>query len=179
MMQNSSSHVLFNDLVEAHHYTDSEFSEYKFSIIDKIDSMKRPSSLYYEFLLCYQTLSVCISWKQKILPLKFMESNLNTDSSRIGLEYSDSLFNDFKGLMISNSEYCLFDGDNQKLDNWQYAVGIVQNYKNYILPGPIYNNDNHDTQYYELFLKVSIDDFQKSHSSFRCSSPIIFCFVIL
>ena len=154
-MQNSSTHILFNDEEEAKHYTKAEYSDYKFSIIDQIDEIKRFDSSHYEFLLCYPEFPICNRWLQKVSPNQYTEESLENDTLNIGFEPIDDYFEQFKGLMISNAKCSYFDGDNDKLEYWGYAIGVYVNYLNQsYLPGVTIKGNTTDFHYYALYMRV-------------------------
>ena len=155
-MQNSSTHIIFDDVEEAKHYTDNEFSKYKFSIIDQIDEIKRFDSSIYEFLLCYPELPICNRWLQKVSPIEYKENvSIVEDIDNIGYTPIDNNFDKFKGLMISKSQQSYLDGDADEMGHWHYAIGVYENYlEDYYLPGVFFDNDWVDFHSYELFLRV-------------------------
>ena len=153
-MQNVSTHVIFDSLEEARHYTNLSLSDYKFSIIDEIDCIKRYSNENYEFILCYPELYVCNHWQQKVSPLKIKESRTGNDAQEVGLKKLDDRFTLFKGLMLSANLGTLFDCDEENYEYWGYSVGIACNYSNFLIPGPHINNEWYNVHAYELFLRV-------------------------
>ena len=153
-MQNSSTHILFKDVDEAKHYTKAEYSDFKFSIIDQIDEIKRFDSSHYEFLLCYPEFPICNRWLQKVSPNQYTEESLETDYDKIGFEPIDDYFEYFRGLMISNSSCSYFDGDNYSIEHWHFAVGVFSNYNDYIIPGGWINGIWMNFHFYELYMRV-------------------------
>ena len=156
MMQNTTTHVVFDSVEQAKHFTQLEFANFKFSIIDEIDNIKRYSDNRgdYEFMLCYPELSVCNHWQQKVSPLAYTESNSDLDADAIGLKHNDKKFTLFKGLMLSTHYGTLFDCESDYIEYWGYSVGIAREYLNFTIPGPSINYKWYNVQSYELYLRV-------------------------
>ena len=182
-MQNTSTHIVFKNKAEAMHYTDQKDSQYKYSIIDKINYFTRPSS-FYEFQLYYPTIPAFLHWKQKVSPLDYTEISIANDAQNIGFVSLDSRFKNFKGLMMSLNSRTLFDGDNTYIDNWQYSVGIIDNYLNYLIPGPYFNGNTESSiiniDSYELYMRVVEINFTCKHFpdiNFNVCFIFIFLFI--
>ena len=180
IMQNSSNNIIFDNISEAKHYTKKEYSEYKFSILDEIDSITRYDSEYFEFLLCYPEYPICNRWKQIISPNQYTEKNNDVDSEAIGFKEIDNYFEQFKGLMVSTSSRSYLDGDGNELNNWAYAIGVCFNYNNnYYLPGPKINGGWKNFHEYELYLRVPSLYINKHHLNLFISSFILSYIFIL
>ena len=179
-MQNSSTHIIFDNATEAQHYTKAEYSDYKFSILDQLDDIKRFDSSFYEFLLCYPEYPICNRWLQKESPIKYKE----TDNINIGYEPIDDFFQYFRGLMISNSLSSYLDGDNYG-DNygkntWYYAVGVYKNYlDDYYIPGGMIDGKLNSFHYYELYMRVPNLRITCHISFYNRKTFIIYIYIIL
>ena len=154
-MQNSSTQVLFDNATEAKHYTDTEYRDFKFSIIDQIDNITRYDDKYYEFLMCYPEMPICNRWKQTVSPINYTEVSSQEDKVKIGYEPIDNHFLNFKGLMLSVSNCALLDGCDDDPDKWQFAIGVFINYRNdFYIPGGNISGEWRNFHYYELFLRI-------------------------
>ena len=157
MMQDTSTGIIFDNKIEARHYTDPDKSNYKFSIIDQIKDIQRYDPKYYEFLHCFSenNVEICNHWKQTTSPLDYTEQSLNVDYQEIGLIKLEPDFYDFKGLMLSLASEALLDGDNYTLENWRYPAGVCSNYKDdYYIPGPSIPNKVFDAHKSILYLRI-------------------------
>ena len=179
-MQNSTTNVTFDSKDQAKFYIDKENSNFKFSILDKIDEIQRYQTEYYEFIQCYDEVPACNHWKQKVSPMKYQEISNETDIQAIGLIRLDPRFTVFKGLMLSQTQNTLLDGDNSDNGYWHYAVGVISKYDGgYLLPGPKFNGKFYDTKYYELFLRIpGIGITCRFRLHFKTSLFIIYVFLI-
>ena len=160
IMQDISTRVLFENKTEARHYVSREHSEYKFSILDMLQSITRYDPHRYEFILCYPELSACHHWTQTKSPLEYTEQNMKTDAEEIGYQSLDSRFTHFKGLMLSKDEP-LLDGEEYLDDNnenpanhYHYSVGCTTFYQNDKIPGPVFQGAVRLLYAYELLIRV-------------------------
>ena len=180
VMQNSTTHVIFDSKEEAMHYTEEELIEYKFSILDEIKSFRRPSSKY-EFLLCYPEISDCLHWIQNVSPLDYEEVDILSDIKYVKPVLFDDQYTQFKGLMKSKQNHSLLDGDaytNDTIGYWQYAVGVKDNYQNnFVLPGPYINGDVIDFHSYILYIRVQLCSFTSKHLIQLYPSILLFIFL--
>ena len=177
-MQNTSTGITFDSKEQAKYYIDKEYSNFKFSILDKIDKIPRYEKEYYEFLHCYDEIPACNHWKQKVSPMKYREIPDETDAEAIGLIHNDSRFAVFKGLMLSQDRFTLLDGDSEGSGHWHYAVGVIDKYFDYQIPGPKFNGQFYRLKRYELFLRISITGIT-CNSRLHFQMPLLVTFVFL
>ena len=181
MMQDTSTGKIFDNKIEARHYTDPEKSNYKFSIIDQIKDIQRYDTKYYEFLHCFSenNVEICNHWKQTTSPLDYTEQSLSVDYQKIGLIQLNPQFSNFKGLMLSTEFGTLLDGENTSLPYWRYAAGVCKNYmNNYLIPGPTISGKVFDVHHSTLYLRIlnkPITCRNINHLKFR---PAIFLFIL-
>ena len=174
MMQDTSTQILFKNKTEARHYVSNEYSKYKFSILDMLQSISRYDKNKYEFIMCYPELSACNHWTQTKSPLDHEESNQIQDSVTVGLQQKNPRFSMFKGLMLSNSGAALLHGDGNGFSNWAYAAGVFVEYANFIIPGPNLDKKWLDVHSFSLYVRVPRINYLSS-----CNKRAQFSFIFI
>ena len=97
--------------------------ENMFSILYKIDKFSMINGKY-EFILEYPPLTEYIQWTQDLNPITTYEDN--TQASELNVNIKHEGFQNFRGLMRSNVEMSLLDGDNKEVGFYFYSVGTVR-----------------------------------------------------
>ena len=168
---NKSGTILFANEQEALHTN----SQYKFSILDQLESFRGVDNKF-EFLLEYPTdlPNQYLRWKQSDNPAETTDtsSELYEPTSFVnGYELIHTNWNDtdnqWSGLILTNKGYSILDGVIGT--NWWYAIGSCQSYTELGVtgvPGPkqgtqgiVIPNDTH--------LYVRIDNLENKNEIFR------------